>query len=68
MPVGLNVVSVYGSESAGIKIVAISDTDKNWIKDCIRILMGQILGINNPKISDEIGKTESESPEPGKKT
>jgi len=58
MPVGLNVVSVYGSESAGIKIVAVSDTDKDWIKDCIRILMSQILGIKNPSLSDEIGKTD----------
>jgi hypothetical protein len=55
MPVGLNVMSVYGTESAGIKIVAISDTDKLWIKDCIRILMSQILGIDNQKITDEIG-------------
>ena len=58
MPVGLNVMSVYGTDSAGIKIVAISDTDKLWIKDCIRILMSQILGIDNQKITDEIGVTD----------
>ncbi len=60
MPVGLNVVAVHGAESAGIKIVAISDSDKLWIKDCVRILMGQILGIDNQKFSDEL--------EPGEKT
>jgi hypothetical protein len=58
MPVGLNVMSVYGTDSAGIKIVAISDTDKHWIKDCIRVLMSQILGIDNQKVTDEIGVAE----------
>jgi hypothetical protein len=54
MPVGLNVVAVHGEATAGIKIVAISEVDKLWIKDCIRILMGQILGLDNKKFDDQL--------------
>lgn len=63
MPVGLNVVAVHEGASAGIKIVAISEEDKLWIRDCIRILMSQILGIDNQKFDDQLEK----DPEPGKK-
>jgi hypothetical protein len=56
MPVGLNVMAVHDGESAGIKIVAISEEDKLWIRDCIRILMGQILGLDPKRFDDRIEK------------
>jgi hypothetical protein len=59
MPVGLNVMAVHGAESAGIKIVAISEEDKLWIRDCIRILMGQILGLDSKRFDDQIEKDDS---------
>lgn len=59
MPVGLNVMAVHGGDSAGIKIVAISEEDKLWIRDCIRILMGQILGLDSNRFDDRIEKDDS---------
>jgi hypothetical protein len=59
MPVGLNVMAVHDSASAGIKIVAISEEDKLWIRDCIRILMGQILGLDPKRFDDRIEKDDS---------
>jgi hypothetical protein len=59
MPVGLNVMAVHDSESAGIKIVAISEEDKLWIRDCIRILMGQILGLDPKRFDDRLEKDDS---------
>jgi hypothetical protein len=59
MPVGLNVMAVHDAESAGIKIVAISEEDKLWIRDCIRILMGQILGLDPKRFDDRIEKDDS---------
>lgn len=54
MAVGLAVMAVQGTSSAGAKIIAISEEDKLWIRDCIRILMRQILKINEQPVDDEI--------------
>ncbi len=54
MPVGLAVMAVQGNAAAGLKILAISEEDKLWIRDCIRILMRQILKIDNQSVDDEI--------------
>jgi hypothetical protein len=54
MPLGLAVMAVQGSSSAGLKILAISEEDKLWIRDCIRILMRQILKIEDQAVDDEI--------------
>jgi hypothetical protein len=59
MPLGLNVMAVHGTASAGLKIVAISEEDKLWIKDVIRVLMGQILGLDVSKVDDQIEKEEN---------
>jgi hypothetical protein len=55
MPLGLQIVSHYPGNQVGLKIIAISEEDKAWIKDCIRILMKQIL--NLPDMSDQIEKS-----------
>lgn len=57
MPIGLNVVSVHGN-SAGIKIIAISEEDKIWIRDCIRVLMRQILNLKDATLDDQLEKDE----------
>lgn len=59
MPVGLNVMAVHGTASAGLKIVAISEEDKLWIKDAIRVLMGQILGLDVSKVDDRLESDDS---------
>ena len=56
MPLGLSVVAIYPDLQAGLRIIAISEEDKNWIKDCIRVLMKQILNLQNPPFDDEIEK------------
>jgi hypothetical protein len=61
MPLGLNVMAVHGTVSAGLKIVAISEEDKLWIKDAIRVLMGQILGLDISKVDDQLEKDDSSS-------
>ena len=61
MPVGLNVMSVHKGASAGLKIVAVSEEDKLWIQDCIRVLMAQLLGIDSKQADDRAG------PQPDKK-
>lgn len=66
MPLGLNVMAVHGSASAGLKIVAISEEDKLWIKDVIRVLMGQILGLDVSKVDDALEKTEAAEGSPNK--
>ena len=54
MPVGVALMAVHGKTSAGLKIIAISEEDKLWIRDCIRVLMKQILKIETPQVDDEI--------------
>jgi hypothetical protein len=54
MPVGVAVMAVQGTASAGLKIIAISEEDKLWIRDCIRILMKQLLKIQDQPVDDEI--------------
>jgi hypothetical protein len=54
MPVGLTVVSVYSGQQVGMRILAISEEDKVWIRDCIRVLMKQILNLPDAPFDDEI--------------
>lgn len=56
MPVGVSVISQYPGLTAGMKIIAIGEEDKVWIKDCIRVLMKQILNLNDAPFDDEIEK------------
>ena len=61
MPLGLSVISIYPDLQAGLRIIAILEEDKNWIKDCIRILMKQILNLKDAPFDDEIEKVEIEN-------
>lgn len=56
IPLGLQVVTVYPNGQAGCKILAISEEDRQWIKDCIRLLIKQILNLpDSPsRVDDEI--------------
>lgn len=56
MPVGVTVISQYPGQTAGLRIIAIGEEDKVWIKDCIRVLMKQILNLNDAPFDDEIEK------------
>ena len=56
MPVGLQVVAHYPGNQVGLKIIAISEEDKAWIKDCIRVLMKQILNLPDTPFDDQIEK------------
>lgn len=64
MPVGLSVIAVHNGKTAGMKIIAIGEEDKVWIKDCIRVLMKQILNLKDPRFDDQIEHDE----DPNKKT
>jgi hypothetical protein len=61
MSVGAQVVSHYPGNQVGLKIIAMSEEDKAWIKDCIRILMKQILNLPESPFGDVLEK------DPGKK-
>lgn len=54
MPVGLTVVASYPGQQVGMRILAISEEDKIWIRDCIRVLMKQILNLPDGRVDDEI--------------
>ena len=56
MPLGLNVVAIYAGNQAGLRILAISEEDKTWIKGFIRVLMKQILNLPDAPFDDEIEK------------
>jgi hypothetical protein len=56
--IGLSVVSLYPNQQAGLRVIAISEEDKIWIKDVIRVLMKQILNLNDPRFDDQIEKDE----------
>lgn len=56
MPVGLTVVAAYSGQQVGMRILAISEEDKVWIRDCIRILMKQILNLPDAPFDDELEK------------
>jgi hypothetical protein len=56
IPLGLSVVSIYPGNQAGLRIIAISEEDKVWIKDVIRVLMKQILNLDDPRFDDQIEK------------
>jgi hypothetical protein len=59
MPVGAQVVSHYPGNQVGLKIIAMSEEDKAWIKDCIRILMKQILNLPESPFGDVLEKDPS---------
>ena len=56
MPLGLTIVAHYPGNYVGLKIIAISEEDQAWIKDCIRVLMKQILNLPDTKDGDRIEK------------
>ena len=56
MPVGLQIIAHYPNNQVGLKIIAISEEDKTWIKDCIRVLMKQILNLPDSPFDDQIEK------------
>jgi hypothetical protein len=56
MPLGLTIVAVYPGAQAGLRIIAISEEDKTWIKGFIRVLMKQILNLPDPPFDDQIEK------------
>lgn len=58
MPVGLAVIAVYPGQQVGMRIIAISEEDRVWMKDCIRVLMKQILKLPDC-LDDEIEKDPS---------
>lgn len=63
MPLGLQVVSHYPGSQVGLKIIAISEEDKAWIKDCIRVLMKQILSLPETPFGDALEKEEPQKKE-----
>jgi hypothetical protein len=58
IPLGLSVISLYPGNQAGLRIIALSEDDKIWIKDVIRVLMKQILNLDDPRFDDQIEKDE----------
>ena len=56
MPIGAQVVAAYPGNQVGLKIIAMSEEDKAWIKDCIRILMKQILNLPESPFGDALEK------------
>lgn len=56
MPVGLTVISTYPNQQVGLRILAISEEDRTWIRDCIRVLMKQILNLPDAPFDDELEK------------
>jgi hypothetical protein len=62
IPLGLTVVSLYPGETAGLRIIAISEQDKIWIRDVIRVLMKQILNLDDPRFDDQIEHDDSNDP------
>jgi hypothetical protein len=51
---GLTVVALYPVNQAGLRILAMSEENKVWLKDFIRVLMKQILNLPDPPFDDEI--------------
>ena len=49
---GLTVVSIYPGNQAGLRIIALSEEDKVWIKDVIRLLMKQILNLDGKRFEE----------------
>ncbi len=56
MPVGLQVMNTYPNNQVGLRIIAMSEEDKAWIKDCIRVLMKQILNLSDLPSGDALEK------------
>ncbi len=54
VPIGLTVIAVYPGNQAGLRILAISEEDRAWMKDVIRVLMKQILNLQDPPFDDQI--------------
>jgi len=58
IPLGVSVASLHSSSQAGLRMIAATEEDKVWIKDIIRVLMKQILNLNDPRFDDQIEKDE----------
>ena len=54
--VGVVVVAVYPGGYAGLRMIAMAEEDKTWLKEFIRTLMKQILNLPDPPFDDEIEK------------
>ena len=52
--VGVQVVSIYPDQQAGLKILAMTEEDKTWLKELIRVLMKQILKLPDSPFDDQI--------------
>ncbi len=53
---GVMVVSHYPNQQAGLKILAMSEDDKAWLMEFIRVLMKQILKLPEANVTDDTGK------------
>ena len=60
IPLGVTVVAVYPGQQVGLRVIAMSENDKIWIKGVIRVLMKQILNLDDPRFDDQIEKEEIE--------
>ena len=55
IPIGVEVVSVYPGNQAGFKIIALAEEDRMWLRDCIRLMIRQILNLpENAEVDDQL--------------
>ena len=55
---GLTVISLYPGNHVGLKIIAMTEEDKTWLQEFIRVLMKQILNLPDTPFDDQIEKDE----------
>ncbi len=45
IPIGVQLVSTYPGNQAGFKIIALSQEDSVWLKDCIKVMIKKMLNL-----------------------
>ena len=57
MTIGVQVVNVYPGNFCGCKIFVMSEPDRIWLRDCIRVLIRQVLNLpDNTEVEDQLEK------------
>ena len=61
IPIGVQVVAIYPGNQAGFRIIALSEEDRIWLRDCIRLMIKQILNLpDSAEVDDQLETDEKD--------
>lgn len=65
IPIGVQLIAIYPGSQAGFKIIAMTEEDRLWLRDAIRLMIKQMLNLpETAEVDDQLEKDEDGSEKP----